>query len=265
MTPGGWVRVGGALVLAGCGISPVSRRVAVGQETYVVFAGEGADGATDLFVGPGAGGAAYRLTFTSAPERLPALAPNGVAVAFLRTLPGAEELVVMNLLTGAERARRLSGEIGAIERLAWDARGERIILRAATGRWGTLAPPRELAIRRLADDARAAADSALTIWLGAPPFARVVDCETGDVPVETGRTLCTEERDGRRTLLVAGAEDPMRWGDDSVAYRQGTAVIVRPIGGGRLRTLEWTPPITGLREVTVFVPPVPAGSPSTRR
>ncbi len=236
-------------------MTSIDRRIEVGVDPFLVFVAEGRDGVTDLFAGTPAGGVAWQLTFSRPAERLPRLAPAGTALAFLRELSGGElELVVMNLLNGAERTTVVPDGAGPITGVAWAGDGARIFLRGSEHVLATQAPPADLSLALLGDSERAMADSTFAVLLGDPPLARVVDCEAGDVFAATGRTLCTESSDGLQHLLVAGVEEPFRWGADSVAWRNGSAVVVRPLAGGRSRQIEWTAPPTGVREVTVFLP-----------
>jgi len=224
-------------------------------DPFLVFVAEGRDGVTDLFAGTPAGGTAWQLTFSRPAERIPRVAPAGTALAFLRELPGGEtELVVMNLLNGAERTTRVPEGSRPVTGMAWAGDGNRIFLRGAEQVLATPAPPAAFSLTPLGESERAMADSALAVLIGDPPLARVVDCETGDAGADSGRTLCTEDVEGLQHLLVAGAEEPFRWGADSVAWRSGAVVVVRPLAGGRSRRIEWSAPPTGVREVTVFIP-----------
>jgi hypothetical protein len=59
------------LALTACAVTPLSRRIRVGEEPFVIGIGEGSDSMTDLFAAPAGGGEFLRLTFTRAEERLP--------------------------------------------------------------------------------------------------------------------------------------------------------------------------------------------------
>ena len=104
-------------VVAACNLSPLSNRIKVGEEPIVVFIGEGVDGNTDLFVVPASGGSIMQLTFTPLHESMPRLNTRGDIVAFLRARDSAAttptEVVIMNMLNGAERAlgRNLAGRV----------------------------------------------------------------------------------------------------------------------------------------------------------
>src|SRR5688500_20238993 len=95
-----------------CALTPISRRIQVGEEPFVIGVGEGSDAMTDLFAAPAGGGAFVRLTFTRSEERLPRLSPEGTAVVFVRRECGAENprwsLVVLDLLTTTVRRAPVS-------------------------------------------------------------------------------------------------------------------------------------------------------------
>src|SRR5690606_18124825 len=90
-----------------------------------------------------------------------------------------------------------------------------------------------------------AADSALAVLVGAPVFARVEPCAADSA------ALCATSSDGV-SPLAAGARAPARWGGDSVAYFAGDDLMVRPLGPGRVRTVEITDPPRMPRELTAF-------------
>lgn len=243
------------LVGTGCGLTPLDRRIAVGEDPFLIFVAEGIDGATDLFASTPAGENAIQLTFTRQAEQLPALAPGGTMVAYVRgdTAAGLS-FVVLNLLSGAERDLPLPDSFGLPTALGWTRDGAAIALRTPRGVMMTDAPPGQLGFYPVTDQLTPSADSALAVLLGEPPFARVVDCEAGDAFAEEGRTLCVESTNGEQSLLVAGATNPMRWGRDSVAYQIETRIVIRPLGGGRSRQIEWRGPQTEPRSATLFLP-----------
>ncbi|TFG50583.1 MAG: hypothetical protein E4H38_03320, partial [Gemmatimonadales bacterium] len=121
----------GLVLLAACRgtLSPLSNKVEIGQESYIVFAADGEDGVGDLFASSPGGGTAWQITFGRVDERLPALSPDGVMLAFDRgRLPGdttTRSVVVMNLLNGAERQVVAPGVLRP-SAIAWSADGERI-------------------------------------------------------------------------------------------------------------------------------------------
>jgi hypothetical protein len=89
-------------------------------------------------------------------------------------------------------------------------------------------------------DGRAAAESALAVLLGSPPFGRAVPCANRE-------DLCVVGDTGAPAVFARGAREPARWGDDSIAYLEGDRLTVRPLGAGRARTVEWSgvPPRRG--------------------
>ncbi len=213
----------------------------------MVFAADGEAGSGDLFASSSAGGVRYQITFTRLDERLPALSPDGTMLAFVRSsAPGHSRerwLVVMNLLNGAERRTEIEGAVP--DALAWAPDGTRIYLRVGGTVRASPAPPGDLAIAGVGDVERAAADSALTVLLGDPPFGTAVNCDGGGICVRLGG-------DSLATVAAAGSV-PTRWSGDSIAYFESGAWVIRPLAGGRTRVLRWsvdapTPP----RELTLF-------------
>ena len=115
----------GALLLAvACRgtLSPLSNRIEVGQEPYVIMVADGEDGLGDLFASSTAGGMPWQITFTRVDERLPSLSPDGISLAFIRSrAPGdtaVRHVAVMNLLNGSERQLPLPAAV-RVEQLAW--------------------------------------------------------------------------------------------------------------------------------------------------
>lgn len=263
-------RIGGAALLAlaslaGCRVSPLTNRIAVGDEPFLVLAGEGPDGQTDLFAGHVSGGELVRFTFSRDREASPALDPTGQMVAFLRSAGPPIYLVVMNLANAAEREVELPE---AAERVGWSRSGTRLFVAGPSGIWWTPAPPRRLALAAIgaSDALRWEADSALAVLVGEPPFGRVVDCELGDARSTEGRDLCLDVDGHEQQTLVRGARDPFRWGGDAVAYLVGGGpagrIEVRPLGGGRARRLEWRRPPAHPRQPSFF--PGPTSAPAVR-
>jgi hypothetical protein len=188
----------------------------------------------------------FQLTFTRVDERLPALSPDGTMLAFVRSAPpgpetGANSLVVMNLLNGAERRVAVPGPNP--EALAWARDGARVLVRNDQVRWSA-APPGELVLTELSASERAGADSLFRVWLGDPPIAEAVACDTAG--------LCIRASDGTEQPLTTAGKFPRAWTGDSIVYESGTEWVVRPLAGGRVRRLSWTHPPAQLREVTVF-------------
>ena len=242
------VVAGVVLALGGCRISPLTNKISVGREPFVVLVGQDQADQTDLFAGSAGGGEMFQLTYTRDPERLPMLDPIGVQLAFLREdRRGEVWLVVMNLFNTAERETSVPTAAGPVERVAWNHDGTRLYLRTGTGLFSTPAPPARLALAPLIEGSSEAeaADSALSILLGDPPFAAVVSCPDGALCIRAG----TED-----TPLTVDGRDPLRWTGDSVGYLVDQAVVVRPLGPGRSRRLEWSQMPTGIRQPTHFQP-----------
>ena len=47
---------------------------------------------------------------------------------------------------------------------------------------------------------------------------------------------------------------PFRWGSDSVAYTEGASLVVRPLGGGRSRIVEWSKAPSRPRDGSYWAP-----------
>jgi hypothetical protein len=227
---------------AGCNFSPLMNQIEVGEEPFVVVVGEGADGRADLFAVSSGGGALRQLTFTTLLERGPQLTPEGAILAFLRmrdtlaTTP--REVVVMNLLNGSERRLALPAEAGQPQALGWSDDQTTLYVRTDRGAWALSAPPAEPNARP-AKPGDAMADTALALWLGSPRFARVIPCDSG---------VCVETLRGDTAQLSATGRDPFRWGTDSVAWFDGERLMVRSLGPGLPRRLEWSSAPTGVRD-----------------
>jgi len=212
-----------------------------------VFVGGDGAGQGDLFAVPTSGGEATQLTFSSVSESWPALSPDGGAVAFLRA-PGDStrgSVWVMNLVSGAERELELPSGAGAPTRVGWAADGRSIVVATTAGRYRAPAPPQKGGAVRVPPAKRPAAESALSVLLGSPAFARVTPCDRPE-------DLCVVGDTGAPELLAKGARDGVRWGSDSVAYFIGDELLVRPLGPGRERTVELKHPPARPREATMF-------------
>jgi hypothetical protein len=176
-------------------------------------------------------------------EMRPALSDDGVMVAFLRagtltdTMPTG--VWVLNLLNGGERRIELPAEAGPPEQVGWADRGT-LVVRAGGRLYRATAPPASGAARLVEADGRAAAESVLAVLLGSPPFGRAVPCANAE-------DLCVVGDTGAPTVFARGAREPARWGEDSIAYQEGDRLMVRPLGAGRARTVEWSgvPPRRG--------------------
>jgi hypothetical protein len=237
------------LILTACTIPPLRDEIEVGRDRYAIFVAGGGRAGGDLYAIRAEGGAAFPLTYTNVGEMLPALSPDGFAVAFLRSAslrdstPGT--VWVMNLLNGADREIALPKGAGRPRRVGWSRDGARVVVETATGLFesgtpATPAPPRPVPAEQRVD-----AESSLAVLLGSPSFTRVMPCD------EAG-ALCVRGRDGPPALLARHAKDPLRWGADSVAYFVGPELEIRPLGPGRVRRLAWSTAPRNPRQMTMF-------------
>ena len=225
-----WTLLVAVSLVAGCGLSPIDHRIKLGEEPFVVFVGEGNDHNTDLFTTTTSGGHVYQLTFTRVIEEAPALANGGGMVAFLRmrdTLAGTRrDVVIMNLANGAEKLIPLPVSAGLALALGWDTGDSVVYVRTDRGLWQASIPATGDAATAVPDDDTLVASQAMGAWLGQPPFAEAIPCRTG---------LCIVGPRHDTTSLSATGHDPMRWGRDSVAWFEGSEIIVRSLGAGRAR------------------------------
>ena len=238
-------------------MSPLQNHIGVGIDTYVIFAADGEGGAGDLYAAPAAGGPVYPLTYTRQHESAPALSPDGVMLAYVRARSVADSanatVWVMNLLSGSEREVKIPAGTTP-NRLGWSPDGHWLFVRGSTGDLMAPAPPSSGAAESVGAKSRPGADSALSVLLGEPPFARVVGCDS--VP-----GLCVVGDSGKQSVLTLRGRDPVRWGGDSVAYFVGIDLQVRPLRGGSSREPRWTEMPAGPRSLTVFSSPPPSPSP----
>lgn len=235
------------LLLAGCSLPPLRGKAQIGKDPYAVFTAD-VPGGADLFAVLPSGGSPMQLTFSPVEESDPALSPDGAAVLFLRhqrsDSTDRRTVWILNLLSGAERelvlppAWRVEPE-GA----AWSRDGRSVYVRTGRGTARFAAPPAPPAPVSVAAGEQARADSSFLVLLGAPAFAAVTVCGNG---------LCTVGTDGVSTPLAPGATGAARWGADSVGYFSGERFIIRPLGPGHPRTLEWSPAPIHPRSVTFF-------------
>lgn len=244
------------LLLSSCGFSPLSHHISVGEEPFLIFVGEGIDQHTDLFAVAAGGGTVFQVTFTPLIERHPRLTPSGTVVAFLRmrdTLPGSHhDVALMDLVTGGDAVLSLPAGSGQPGELAWSADGSRLYIRTDRGVWQAPAPPAAAVVTPVVAAERAAADSALDLWLGRPAFAMVVHCRDG------GLCIIGPQRD--TTALAPNGRDALRWGDDSVGWFEDSAIVVRSLGPGRLRRVLWHDPPKNPRDASYTAgtpPPAP--------
>ena len=212
-----------------------------------MFVGDGEGGQGDLYAVRADGGSIYPVTYTRLHETRPVLSPDGVMVAFLRGRRAGDStdyrVVVMNLLNGAERELFAAEEGRAPVKLGWHPTSPLLYVATTGGVLEASVPPGPLTVTAATDSA--VADSALSVLLGRPAFARVTPCATG-----TG--MCAQPRSGSEQPLTEDAADIVPWGGDSLVYVTGTRLLVRPLGGGRSRDLRWVDPPDNVRFPTVF-------------
>jgi hypothetical protein len=216
-------------------LSPLSNKLDIGEEPYLVLAADGEDGQGDLFASTLAGGTAYQVTFTRVDERLAALAPDGTMLAFVRSRSASDSrrwLIVMNLQSGAERQVEIRDLVP--DATAWSADGRQLYVRGGLSVLTTAAPPATLQLQAVPEAGRPAADSALAVLLGDPAVGVAVPCPTGGICARFGADTAT------RIIAAGGATNPVRWAGDSLAYLEGGDWVVRPLAGGRTRILRWS-------------------------
>jgi hypothetical protein len=240
------------LMLLGCRgtLSPLSNRIKVGEEAFVVFVADGEANAGDLFAVPASGGTPYQVTFTRVDESLPALSPDGSVVAFARggLRPEAPvSVALLNLVNGAERRVDLPAGT-AVRRIGWSGDGTEIFIRTSVGDFAAAAPPGQSVLHPVPAGEAAIADSALAVLLGDPPFASAVPCTHGG-------GLCARA-DTSESVLDPEGSAPLRWGGDSVAFFINDALVVRPLGPGRVRRVEWSRELGHPREASYAAGPV---------
>jgi len=227
--------------LTGCGFTPLTNKVEVGDEAFVVVVGHGRDGSVDLFAAPAEGGRFYQFTYNQLAESNPTLAPSGTRLAFLRQGrdQSAPELVILNLLNGTETARTLPKEAGAAERLGFGSTDDSLAVATERGLYLVTAT----GLEPVAAGAAAALDSLTYERLGEGGFASLRPCGTG-----TG--WCVAKAGGQETALPGDASDPIRWGAEGLAYLRQGRIEVRPLGGGRVRQPTWPNQPPGLSQPT---------------
>ena len=231
------------LLLTSCAVTPLSNKVAVGEDAFVLGIGEGVDEITDLYAAQAAGGTFVRLTFTRAEERLPKLSPAGTAVAFVRRDgtrdPARWSLVIQDLRTTVERTAPLPAGSAAASRIGWSADGRTAVVLA--GGYFTLSTGSDSLVP-VPPVAALAADSMTRELLGDPASAMVRDCPGGG--------LCIVAATGDTSALDPAATDAIRWGADSVAYLTPRGFTVRPLAGGPSRWPDWSGKPARLRSLT---------------
>ena len=237
---------------------PLKNRVTPGVDAFVVFVAEGQAGAGELWAGQASGGNVHQVTYTLADEDAPALSPSGGVLAFTRapTISDSTERRVwfMNLVSGNEREIDPFPD-GAIPLvLAFSEDGLVLYARTTRGLWALEAPPALPAPRQLAGVDSGRADSALTVFLGDPRFARIGPC------LQAVGTLCAFPPGQAETPLQKGGFDPVHWGADSIGYFVGDRLLVRAGGGGRVREVRWARMPKLPRRPTYAPPALPPAS-----
>jgi hypothetical protein len=229
------------LLLTACNVTPLSNKIAIGDEPFVIAVGEGQDSLTDLFAAPAGGGTFARLTFNRAEERMPRLAPDGRSVAYLRRTANQVSwtLVVLDLLSDSERSSALPLGAGGPEGIGWSKDGRSVLLRAH-GYYTMAREPRGAALVPVDTAHWAQADSATRELLGPGEQGVVRPC---------GAELCVVVGDSV-TPLGPGVTGAMRWGPDSVGYFAEGWFEVRSLSGGYPRRPAWKAAPSRLRFIT---------------
>jgi len=224
-----------------CNITPLTNKIAVGEDPFVIGVGEGQDSVTDLFAAPAAGGNFVRLTFNRAEERRPRLGPDGTRVAYLRRPRESPlwSLVILDLRSNAERSVPLPAAAGEPLELGWGEEGTTIVVHA-NSYLRTVAPPAALHLEPVKPESLAAAQSATRERLGPGDEGFVRPC---------GAELCAVVGDSV-TPLGPGLTGAVRWGTDSVGYWSAGSFEVRPLRGGRPRRPAWKALPARLRQLS---------------
>lgn len=238
------------LLLGACGpLPPMRHRIEAGEDPYVVFVADAPDGRGDLWAMNTGGGESVQLTFSLPAESRPALSPDGDVVGFLRARSSADtvhrRVWLMNLLNGAERELKLPEGAATPIEVAWLGRGA-LLVRTSDGTYLVDAPPAPADARRVAPAEAARADSAFAVHVGEPPFGRIAACADGS-------GLCVVDAAGQASSLAPGGRQPIGWGADSVGYLEGSELVVRPVGPGRIRRARLPTRLGNAREFTAFL------------
>ena len=226
-------------LLTACAVTPLTNKINVGEDPFVIGVGEGPDSLTDLFAAPAGGGAFVRLTFNRAEESRPKLSPDGLRVAYFRHAKGGSDwsLVLLDLARNTEHSVPVPTDAGEPVGLGWSPTGDRLVVHAV----------RYLATRAagpivLEPVDSLAGDSLVRERLGAESEGMIRDCEDGGgLCVVVGNAV---------TPLGAERSGAIRWGADSLGYFTGGNFEVRPLSGGYARRPTWTGLPSRLRELT---------------
>jgi len=245
------------VTLAGCRDTfyPLKNRITPGIDPFVVFVADGQMGARELWAGQAGGGSVYQVTYTLADEDAPTLAPSGGVLAFTRGATRADSvgrhIWFMNLVSGNEREIPALPDSAVPLALAFSDDGATLYARTTKGIWSLSAPPSAPAPQRLSGPDSLRADSALTVYLGDPGYARIGPC------VQHAQTLCAFPPGLEEAPLQEGGFDPVHWGSDSIGYLVGDRLLVRAGVGGRVRAVTWARMPAGLRRPTYAPAPPP--------
>jgi hypothetical protein len=129
--------------------------------------------------------------------------------------------------------------------VGWNPAGTELVIQAGGRLYRSPVPPAGETAAPVPAAERARAESALAVLLGRPVFARVVPCaEPHD--------LCVEADTGAPGLLARDATGAARYGDDSVLVQIGRQLLVRPVGPGHARLIQWAEVPPAPREPTAF-------------
>lgn len=226
-------------LLAACVVTPLTNKINVGEDPFVIGVGEGPDSLTDLFAVPAGGGAFVRLTFNRAEEQSPKLSPDGLVVAYLRHSKGGTDwsLVLLDLVRNTEHSAAIPATAGVPVGLGWSPAGDRLVVQA--GRYLTTRAPGPILLEPIDS---VPGDSLVRERLG-PDRQGVIRACPG------GRGLCVVVGDAV-TPLGAERTGVIRWGADSLGYFEGETFEVRPLAAGYARKPAWTGLPSHLRELT---------------
>ena len=244
------------VTVAGCRDTfyPLKNRITPEIDPFVVFVADGQMGAGELWAGQTGGGSVYQVTFTLADEDAPALTSSGGVLAFTRGATrddsAGRHIWFMNLVSGNEREVSALPDGAVPLALAFSDGGATLYARTTNGLWSISAPPSAPAPQRLSAGDSLRADSALTVYLGDPHYARIGPC------VRREETLCAFPPGREEAPLQEGGFDPVHWGADSIGYFVGDQLLVRSGGGGRVRAVTWARMPAGPRRPT-YAPAAP--------
>lgn len=238
------------LMLTACGVLPPLRhKFEVGRDPYVILVADAPDGRGDLWAMSPEGSDMVQLTFSLPAEWSPRLSPSGDVIAFLRSREQSDtartRIWLLNLLNGSEREVRLPDSSGAPLAIAWSEGGRALVVRTTRAMFRLNAPPSPPAPVELSGADLAAGARAMEVTVGSPAFARVAPCDGTNA-------LCVYPDSGPPDTIAAGASNPVRWGNDSLAYGMDGELVVRPVGPGRERLVRWRESLVNPRDLTVF-------------